>query len=200
MMVATVSGMKKRRIWIGGVGALLAVWALAVLGIGLARAQRMTAGKAITYLEAHRLPSLPEPERERVIAGMAERVNKMSFDERQKFRYEGPLRQWFEDLTPAERVRYLDLTLPKGLKQMMEAFNEMPRARRKQIVSRALVDLERMRDEVGGREAQPVLSDENLKRLVDEGMKAFIRDASADTKLDLQPVIEQMQNIMQMTR
>lgn len=190
----------KRRVWIWGVGALLAVWALAALGIWLARAHRMTADKAIAYLEARRLPGLPESERARVIAGMAERVNKLSFDERQKFRYEGRLRQWFEELTPAERLRYLDLTLPKGLKQMMEAFNEMPRARRKQIVSRALADLARVRDEAGSQDAPPALSDESLKQVVNEGMKSFIRDASAETKLDLQPVIEQMQNIMQMTR
>lgn len=28
-------------------------------------------------------------------------------------------------------------------------------------------------------------------------MRSFIRDANAETKLDLQPLIEQMQNLMQ---
>ena len=57
-----------------------------------------------------------------------------------------------------------------------------------------------MRDETGHTGAEHALSDANLKRMVDEGMKTFIRDANADTKLDLQPLIEQMQNIMQMSR
>ncbi|MEI6084923.1 MAG: hypothetical protein WCS70_11550 [Verrucomicrobiota bacterium] len=190
----------KRQVWTWGAVALVAVWGLAGAGIWMARTQRMTAGKATTYLESHRLPGLPEAKRAAVIEGMADRVNKLSFEERQKFRYEGRLREWFEEMTPAERLLYIDLTLPKGLKQMMEAFNEMPAAKRKQIVSRAVADIGRVRDETGHTGAEQALSDANMKRMVDEGMKAFIRDANADTKLDLQPLIEQMQNIMQLSR
>jgi len=190
----------KRQVWTWGAVALVAVWGLAGAGIWIARAQRMTASKTVAYLEAHRLNGLPEANRAKVIDGMAERVNKLSFEERQKFRYEGRLREWFEEMTPEERLRYIDLTLPKGLKQMMEAFNAMPTAKRKQIVTRAVADLGRVRDEAGHVSAEQALSDANLKRMVDEGMKSFIRDASADTKLDLQPLIEQMQNIMQMSR
>ncbi len=108
------------------------------------------------------------------------------------------MRAWFEELTETERIRYVELTLPRGLQQMMEAFNEMPPAKRKQIVNRALNDLARAREEMP--DAPPALSDENFQRIVDEGMKSFIRDANAETKLDLQPVIEQMQQIMQGAR
>jgi len=190
----------KRRIYLWGGAALLAVWVLAVGGIWLARAQRMTAEKTITYLEANPLADRSDEQRATAIAGMADRVNRLTFEERQKFRFEGRLREWFEELTPEERLRYLDLTLPKGMKQMMDAFNEMPPARRKQIVSRALVDMNRAREEIGGRDISGTMSDANLQRMVDEGMRSFIRDANAETKLDLQPLIEQMQSIMQMAR
>ena len=188
------------RVWKWGVLALAGVWLLAGLGFWIVRAQRMTAAKAVTYLHAHPLPGRSPAERAQVIAGMATRVNQLSFEERQKFRYEGRLREWFEAMTAAERLQYLDLTLPKGMKQMMEAFNKMPPEKRKQIVSRAVADMGRVRDETGSPEAQQAMSDENLKRIVDEGMKTFIRDANAETKLDLQPLIEQMQNIMQSSR
>jgi hypothetical protein len=190
----------KRQVWRWGAVALASVWVLAGLGIWIARAQRMTAGQALAYLEAHRLKGLPDANRAKVIDGMAERVNQLSFEERQKFRYTGRLREWFEEMTPEEQVRYIDLTLPKGLKQMMEAFNDMPAAKRKQIVSRAVADLGRVHDGASLPDASRTLSDASLKRMVDEGMKSFIRDASADTKLDLQPLVEQMQNIMQMAR
>ncbi|MCG3150637.1 MAG: hypothetical protein PCFJNLEI_04125 [Verrucomicrobiae bacterium] len=190
----------KRQVWTWGVLALVAVWVAAGVGVWLARSQRMTAGKTVAYLESHPLQGLPAGQREQIIAGMADRVNKLSFEERQKFRYEGRLREWFEELTPEERLRYIDLTLPKGMKQMMEAFNKMPTLKRKQLVSRALADLDRVREETGHLNAERVLSDANMQRIVDEGMKTFIRDASADTKLDLQPLIEQMQNIMQRSR
>jgi hypothetical protein len=190
----------KRRIWTWGGLALLAVWALGAAGVWLARSQRMTAAKTVAYLETHPLRGLPAARRDQIIAGLADRVNRLTFEERQKFRYEGRLREWFEELTPEERLRYVDLTLPKGLKQMMEAFNNMPPAKRKQLVNRALADLDRVREETGHLHAERVLSDANLQRIVDEGMKTFIRDASAETKLDLQPLIEQMQNIMQRSR
>jgi len=35
---------------------------------------------------------------------------------------------------------------------------------------------------------------------VEEGMRSFFSDASAETKLDLQPFIEQIQSIMQSGR
>ena len=183
-----------------GVVALLAVWLVAGLGVWFVRSHRMTTEKAVAYLEAHRLEGLPAEERARVIQSLAEQVNQLSFEERQKFRYEDRLRERFQQMTPAEQHRYIDLTLPKGLKQMMTAFNEMTPAKRKQIVTRALADIGRMHDEAGLKDAKHALSDANLKRIVDDGMKSFIRDASADTKLDLQPVIEQIQLIMHRAR
>ncbi len=178
----------------------MAVWALAAGGMWLARTSRMTAEKTVAYLEANPLTGKSEGDRARIIAGMADRVNRLGFEERQKFRYEGQLRAWFEQLTEEERARYIELTLPRGMQQMMEAFNEMPPTKRKQIVNRAMNDLARVREEIPEGRSAPALSDDNFKKIVDEGMKTFIRDASAETKLDLQPLIEQMQSIMQMTR
>ena len=100
----------------------------------------------------------------------------------------------------AERGRYLDLTLPKGLKQMMEAFNGMPPARRKQIVTRAVADLSRVREEIRSQDVGDAMNDQTVRRIIDEGMKSFYADASAETKIDLQPLIEQMQSIMQTGR
>lgn len=192
--------LKRRQVWIWGAVAVAVVWLLAIAGIWFARSQRMTAEKAVDYLKAHPLTGLSEPDRQRVIEGMANRVNRLTFEERQKFRYEGKLRKWFEEMTDAERRRYIDLTLPKGVKQMMEAFNEMTPAKRKQVVNRAMADLNRVREELGRQDAEGSLPDQALKRIIDEGMKSFISDANAETKLDLQPLIEQMQSIMQNLR
>ena len=192
--------MRQRQIWWWGGAALVAVWLVAVAGMAWARARHPTAEKAVEYLRAHPLEGRSEADRWRAVEGLAERVNRLTFEERQKFRYEGRLREWFEELTEAERRRYLDLTLPKGLKQMMEAFNSMGSARRKQIVNRALSDLSRVREDVGRRDVEGALADQNIQRIIDEGMKSFLSDASADTKLDLEPLIEQIQNIMQLAR
>lgn len=187
-----------RQVWLWGGAALAGVWLCAAGGIWLARAQKMTADKALDYLNANPLAGRGDADRLRIVETMANRVNRLTFEERQKFRYEGHLRDWFEQMTEAERRRYIDLTLPKGMKQMMEAFNTMTPAKRKQIVNRALADLTRVREEIGRQDVDGALSDQSVKRIIDEGMRSYFTDANNETKLDLQPLIEQMQNIMQM--
>ncbi len=77
-----------KRIWWRGAVALLVVWGVVAGAIAFARAQRQTAEKTLAFLTAHPLAGRSETERERIIAGMADRVNRLEFDERQKFRYE----------------------------------------------------------------------------------------------------------------
>jgi hypothetical protein len=192
--------MNRRRIWLRGILALLAVWALAAIGIWAARSQRMTAEKTIAYAHDHSFDGLSAADRLRIIDGLADRVNRLTYEERQKFRQQGDMRKFFETMTDTERAHYLDLTLPKGFKQMMEAFNDMQPAQRKQIVNRALADLSRARENMDPNDhdhLHTALSDQSTQRIINEGMKSFLSDANAATKIDLQPLIEQMQAIMQ---
>jgi len=191
---------RRRQIWLWGGVALAAVWIVAGAVIWLVRGQRMTADKTIAYLKVHPLNSLPADERRQVIAEAADRVNRLSFDERQRFRNNGEQHRWFEQLNEAERRQYIEQTLPKGVKQTMASFNEMPRQKRKQIVNRALTDMERLRGEIETPEALLLLSDETVRRVVEEGIKSCYSNANEDTKLDLQPLLEQIQHIMQMGR
>ena len=135
-----------------------------------------------------------------MVEELARRVNALSFDERQKLRFDRSMRLAFEQMTDEERSRYLDLTLPGGMKQMMEAFNQMPIAKRKQLVNRAMNDLTRVQDEASREDLEKAFSDRNIKKIVEEGLKSYMSDANASTKLDIQPLIEQMQNIMRHAR
>ncbi len=180
--------------------ALTAAWIVAGAAIWLVRGQQMTADKTIDYLKAHPLHGLTATERQPVIEEMADRVNRLPFEERQFFRYNDELRRWFEQMNETERRYYIDRTLPKGMKQMMAAFNEMTPQKRRQMIARALADLERYRGESEKPEGKRALPDQTVKRVVEEGMRSFFSDASAETKLDLQPFIEQIQSIMQSGR
>ncbi len=192
--------MTRRRIWTIGGLALLGVWAVAGIAILVARSQRMTAEKTLAYAHDHSLEGKSDADRAEIIEGLADRVNRLSFDERQKFRHQDDLRAMFEKMTPAERLRYLDLTLPRGMKQMMEAFNKMEPDKRRQLVNRAVNDLTRARDEAGPKDQDRLrtsLNDQTTQKIINEGMKSFLSDATAETKLDLQPLIEQMQTLLQ---
>jgi hypothetical protein len=160
----------------------------------------MTADKALDYLAAHPLKSKLPYERQHIIEGMAKRVNSLPFEERQKFRFEKSVREMFEEMTDEERTRYLDLTLPTGMKQMIEAFNEMTPEKRKKIVSQAVNDLSKAQTDVDREELQKAFSDENVKKIIGQGLKAYMTEANASAKIDAQPLIEQMQSIMQGVR
>ncbi len=190
----------RRQLWLWTILGVAAAWIAAVAGIMIFRGQRVTAEKVVGYLEEKPLRSLSVEERARRIEGLAARVNRLSFDERQKFRLEKRIRRTFLEMTDAERARYLDLTLPRSMRNMMDAFNQMPPHKRKQVVNRAVVELSRASEQGDRVEMEKALGDENLKKIAAEGMKAFLSEANSQTKLDLQPLIEQVQNILQMGR
>ena len=76
---------------------------------------------------------------------------------------------------------------------MMDAFNQMDPARRKAFVDRAVEEMKKHE----GEGPPPGVDEQMNQRFIDQGMKSFYTDASADTKLDLAPLIEQMQRNLQ---
>ena len=114
---------------------------------------------------------------------------------RQQVQMNRKVDKFFHQLTPEEQNRFLDLTLPSGMKQMMEALNKMPPEKRKQFVTKALEDMKKRGGE-GAPETQREL-DANGQKIIDQGLKSFYSDASAETKMDLAPLIEQFNHNLQ---
>ena len=100
---------------------------------------------------------------------------------------------FFRNLRPEEQARFLDLTLPTGFKQMMDALNKMTPEKRQQFVDKALAD---MKKREGDRPPDAEL-DGNARKIIDQGFKSFYSDASADVKMDVAPLIEQLQKNLQ---
>lgn len=192
--------MRHRKTWIIGLSSLAAVWLVALTGMAIARSQQVTAEKVIAFVNDNPLKEKQPADREKFIRELADKVNRLSFEQRQEMRDDKPLWQAFEQMNEAERKLWLDLTLSRSVKKMMLAFNEMPPAKRKEIVEEAMQNMKKNRRRSGDGELAKRVNDENTKRIIDEGMKAFMTDASAATKIDLQPLIEQMQRVLQMER
>jgi len=190
---------RKRRTWLWGTAAIVSIWAVVTVGVLIARSQTPTAEKVLAFVENNQLDGLDPDEREDVIDRLADKVNRLPMEERQKMRVGDAARDFYNGMTPEERSRYLDLTLSRGMKQLMLAFNEMSRQERQKIVDEALEDIERFREDVasGKIDQQEELERENAEKFINEGLKAYLSDANADTKLDLQPLVEQMQSVMQ---
>ena len=177
------------KIWIKTGGLVAAVWIVAALVIHFANASQPTAASVTAYAHSIDLDTLQGEARARAIARMEKMVNRVSFADRQQLDRTGIGRDFFRRLTPAEQDAYLDATLPTGFQQLMDAFNKMDPVKRKQIVNDALA---RMKEHEG--EGPPPGINSNIaQHVVDQGIKSFYRDANADVKLDLAPLIEQMQ-------
>ena len=191
--------MRRQQTWWRAGMALAAVWIVVGVGLWQARRQRPTAQKAIDFLASHPLESLPPAERMRQIEEAARQVNHLSFEERHHLLLDASQRRFYRQMTDEEKRRYLDLMLATGMRQMMEAFNQMPPERRRQLLEQGLKKLDRYQ---GGTREQlrEQLANGVFERIVQEGLASYFRDATADSKLELQPLLEQVQHIVQAAR
>jgi hypothetical protein len=189
-----------RTLWIKVICLVAVVWLIAGGIIWWMNYTKPTPERLAHYLETHSVDGKRGRDREKTIEKVADQLNELSYEQRREMRMGRKLDGFFRSLSPDEQTRFLDLTLPTGFKQMMEAFNKMEMeafnkmdpTRRRQFVDRALNDLKR--DE-GAETPRP--DDAHLQKIVQQGLKSFYSDASADVKMDFAPIIEQMQKNLQ---
>jgi len=169
---------------------LAAIWLVAGGAIFWARSVKVTPETVKAYLDTHSVESQSPADRAKVIDQVAEQMNSLTYDQRREVRMGKRLDGFFKSLTPEEQAGFLDKTLPTGFKQMMESLNRMEPAKRKQFVEHTLRD---MREHEG---EDPKI-DANARKMMDQGFKSFYNDASTEVKMDVAPLIEQLQKNLQ---
>ncbi len=184
-----------RPLWMKAVLALAGVWLIVWGTVWLARESKPTPEKLRAYVAGHSLEGTSGKERGRIIEKVEDQLNGLTYEERQHARMGKSLDLFFRSLTPDEQAGFLDRTLPAGMKQMMDALNKMAPAKRKEFVDRALADMKKHEGD-----APPQSDDPNVQKIVQQGLRSFYSDASADVKLDFSPLIEQMQKNLQSFR
>lgn len=192
--------MNRRSIWAIGAAAIAAVWLAISAGVGVAKSARPTAEKLIAHIEAHPLDEdLAYSERARRIERVAKQLNAMDFEQRQRVQFSRQLREMQASMSDAERLRYLDLALPRGMKQFMEAFNEMPPEKRARHLGKAMEEIELFKKKHPDPTSAP-FDAQLVGRIVQEGTTVLLRDASAQSKIEMQPLIDEVQHIIQTAR
>jgi basic membrane lipoprotein Med (substrate-binding protein (PBP1-ABC) superfamily) len=172
---------------------LAAIWLVAGGAMFLARRAKATPETLVAYVQAHPLEGKSSADRARIIEKTAQQLNELGYEERQQFRMGRKLGDFTRALTPAERDRFLDLTLPTGFKQMMESLNNMTPEKRQRFVEKALED---MKKREGERPPNEEL-DATGRKIIEQGFKSFYSEASAEVKMDVAPLIEQLQKNLQ---
>ncbi|MGB8169147.1 MAG: hypothetical protein WCF18_16740 [Chthoniobacteraceae bacterium] len=179
-----------RSLWLKATLVIAAVWLVAGGAIFWARSVKVTPASVTAYLESHPIENQSGAERTKVIEKLADQMNALGYEERREMRMGKRLDGFFRALSPEEQSGFLDLTLPTGFKQMMESLNKMEPMKRKQFVERALRDMKE-------REGEDPTLDQNARKMIDQGFKSFYSDASTEVKMDVAPLLEQLQKNLQ---
>jgi hypothetical protein len=189
--------------------AIVGIWLVAWTGYRIAKNSKMTAEKIAAYLQSTDLSKLSGAARTRAIQRLADMLNALSPEERQRARLERLAWGWFDQMTEEERAGFIEATMPTGFKQMLNSFEQLPEDKRRRAVADALRRLKEARDRLGAGQpgsdptstnGAPILSDELQARIRTIGLKAFYSESSAQTKAELAPVLEELQRVMESGR
>ena len=135
-------------------------------------------------------------EREEEVRRIADMVNRLDFAEREKNREKRSGEDFFLKLSAKEKNLFIDLTIVESMSRFMEALDQMPEAQRKSFVEKGLKEIQEGRTEEEMARARE-MDETLLTKISEEGMRAYFDKASADTKLDLAPLMEKMNEVMQ---
>ncbi|MEC5126042.1 hypothetical protein VSU19_04740 [Verrucomicrobiales bacterium BCK34] len=179
---------------IKGAVCLVVIWAVIGLSIKLVRSAKPTAEKVTAYLADNDLSGISDEARRREVIGRtAEMLNAMDSDELEALNGkedEDPRRKLFGELSSEEQLYFLERRIGRAFEQIMESFNAMERDERKKIVERSM---KRIQERGGSGGPFDEENPEVAEQITDAGLKAYYSTANAETKIDLAPLLEEMQ-------
>lgn len=196
--------MQRKRFIIQALSAVVLVWLLVFIVQSWASSRKITAEKLRQTIQKAALAdwsqgegSAAEAEKRREkIQEVANITNRLDFQEREKNRENRTIEPFFKSLSANERAFFIDLTVAESMNKFMQALDQMPAEERRKFVKRGLDEIEK------GRTAEDMertreLGEDVMKRITEEGMRAYFQKASTQTKLDLAPLMESMNEVMQ---
>ena len=197
--------MQQKRFLIQAIAAIVVIW-LVVFSIRTwAGSKKITAERIQKEIAAASLADWSTAEaydaatakkREEKIREIADLTNQLDFSEREKNRENRNGETFFRLLSPDERNLFIELTVAESMNKFMQALDQMPPADRQRFVKQGLEEIEK------GKTAEDLertreFGDDVVEKITQEGMRAYFEKASVDTKLDLAPLMESMNEVMQ---
>jgi hypothetical protein len=197
--------------------AIIAAWAVAMAGYAIARHSKMTPEKLRACMQTTDLGKLTGSARAQALSDLADKINRLTPEERRQARIGRLWAGWFEAMTEDEKSVFLDATLPSGFKQAISGFEKLPQEKRQKALDTAIKRLREARENpdlansgpgsfsgtnnpVSGTNAPSVLSEDLQKKIVMTGLKTFYTQSSAQSKAELAPLLEEIQKTMQAGR
>lgn len=191
--------------------AAVLIWVAAIAVYIYSNNRRPTAEKVLSFVDDTDLSKLSAKERADAIRKLAEMLNGLSAEERRRARLDRAGLRWFGVMTEEEKASFIDQTMPTGFKQMLSAFEQMPEEKRRKAIDDSLRRLREARQQMaqastmGGNMRpmdtnSPPISEDLQARIRAIGLNTFYSQSSAQTKAELAPVLEELQQIMESGR
>ena len=185
---------------------LLVVWAAVWAIRAYAETRKITAERLDREVAAARfadwsdLASPPDraetARREAELRNIAGLVNRLDFQEREKNRENRAGEKFFRKLAPDEKSLFIELTIVESMSRFMESLDAMKPEQRKKFVEQGMKEIQSGRTEEEMARTDELGAD-LLEKISQQGMRAYFDKSSADTKLDLAPLMEAMNETMQ---
>jgi|GEM_PF-2469382 len=184
----------KRRFFLQAAAALALVWSAVTAASHLADALIPSAQKLLNHLAAK---PLEQGERARVVERVAADYVRLSFVQKRELRAPeagGVFEAFLAQLRGEEKSRFVELALPRGFRDLLEGFGKMDQRDRQRNLERSRRELlENIADSPAKlliEAAGPAL----IKQISEQGLGPFYDALPPDAKLQMLPMIEQMQN------
>ncbi len=181
--------------------ALAAIWGAVAGVMALTAKHTSTPERVRELMDAapwYERENLSPDERRKYLDDVIAHVNRLDFDQRRESRQDNREtgQRFMDSLTMEERHRFIEETVEQHFKSVMKAFNEMSRDERQRIVAQARRDMQRNSPDDRNMQRLREEDEEVYEHVVEKGLGAYYEEASADTKMDLAPLMEEMQQRM----
>jgi hypothetical protein len=202
---------RQQRFIICAVAGIVGIWLLAMGGHAYLESLKMTADKVQAYMQSVDFAHLTGTARAKAIKDLEDKLNALSYEERQRLRMQHMVDEWFNEMTEDEKAQFVEATMPTGIKQMITAFEQLPEDKRRRLIDNTMNNLRSGKSRpmggmqngtnsvANGTNAAPI-SPELEAKIRSIGLNTFYSQSSAETKAEMAPVLEELQHQMEMGR
>jgi hypothetical protein len=199
---------QRQRFLVWAVASIVGIWLAAWAGHGYFESRKMTADKVRVYVESVNFSTLTGAARARALKDLEDKLNALSYDERQRFRSGHLMNDWFAQMTDEEKAQFIETTLPTGFRQMITAFEKLPEDKRHRLIDDSMKNLRAASNRTpagsgaaqSGTNAPPPVSPELEAKIRTIGLNSFYSQSSAQTKAEVAPFLEELQRVMESGR
>jgi hypothetical protein len=171
--------------------ALVVIWTCVATGVSVARSSRITAAGVIRFLREQDVAKLPANTRELVIREAASRINRLTLDQMREVQASRALFLFYRPLHPLEKERFAAKIVPTGLRRILDATREVPRAERSAFLERAaylaVLDFSI---------AEPPIDPAALERIEKDALRVYISELGLADRLELEPQLQQLHDYL----